>query len=150
MRCRDTCHTPTTAAQEWLPLAPGMPPKQPTHATGLTRAVAARRLGVGISTICRMEKAGDLHATVDEAGVHRFRAEEIELLAEKRGAPRPADEAMATARMRREQAAREAADEIEAEKYAEKIRLEQERAWRDSMREWDAELAAHARKREQP
>lgn len=52
-------------------------PRSSTH-TGLTRGQVARRLGVTVTTVVRKEKSGALPFTIDDDGIHRFRAEDVE------------------------------------------------------------------------
>ncbi len=55
----------------------------------LTRAAVARRLGIGITTVRRLEGT-TLHPTVGPGGVRQFSAEEVERLASQRSAKSPA------------------------------------------------------------
>jgi len=66
-------------------------PKHQDHADDwLTRAAAAKLIGVTRSTIRRFEIAGALHPTIDAAGVHRFDPAEVACVARDRAA-RPVD-----------------------------------------------------------
>jgi len=56
------------------------------EAVAMTRAAVARRLGVAIASVRRMEARGDLHPEQTAGGVRLFDPQEVEQLAATRGA----------------------------------------------------------------
>lgn len=78
----------------------------------VTRAAVAKRLGVSIATVRRME-GNELHPWTDDRGVHQFDAAEIEQLAQAdRETPWRAVDPVIESELR---AARNRADQLEAE-----------------------------------